>query len=375
MNKKYYLKILQISPTSYNKDSVIGGGEKIVLYIDKSLHIASQKNNINIKTAIVSLNGIPFKKSNKTFFDSFSVPGKEWDINSIDKVILSNIISNYQIIYIHQALNRIGFSAAALAQLAGKIVIGVDSGAEIYNRIKENDNFYKLFDAFHAYSDFAKKFLKNKYTPCYTIKGPIDTEYYDKKTLSIKGKRYKNILSIGRILPHKGFERLIRAVSSNIEIKIIGSIYDNDYYTFLLDLAKGKKIKFLTGLSDRQVKEELSKAALYVHPSTNLDYKGNFHSKAELLGLAPLEALSMGCPTFVSNTCALGELTNIKGCFIFNNEEELSLLINRFFSNTMEIPNCEEIHQSTTELYGIEQFGNKLLNLFLELYNENTCYI
>ena len=61
-------------------------------------------------------------------------------------------------------------------------------------------------------------------------------------------------------------------------------------------------------LDDAGLFSLMHRAGLYVHAATHVDYKGGFHLKPELLGLAPLEFLCTGGPAFVSRAGALREL-------------------------------------------------------------------
>lgn len=369
--KKKVLKILQISPATYSSSSVIGGGEKIVLYIDKALHVAANVLHTPIETALLTLNGIPFPVTSQSAYTVLTVPGETWNIASINLTELAEHIKKYDVIYINQSLTRVGACVAAVAQLCGKVVVGMDAGGGVYHKILQDASFKQLFTVFHAYSAFVENFLRNPHTDVQLIKGPVDTENYHYQNRT----RDRFILSVGRILPHKGFETLLAAVPAHISVKIVGTVYDDEYYSFLQRVGKNKRVTFLTKLSDEEVKELFATAALYVHPSTHVDFRGGFHPKAELLGLAPLEALSMGCPTFVANTGALCELSDFEGCWIFNDSVELTNMITAFFSGSMLVPEEEKIHHNVSALYGLEQFGTNLLKLFMELHNENPCHI
>lgn len=365
--KQNSLKILQISPATFNYKSIIGGGEKIVLYINKAFLLAAKKINIPVETAICTLNGIPFDIYADNIFSSLTVSGKEWDCASLNNADLRKIIHKFDVVYINQGLTRIGLHVAAQARLLGKIVIGIDSGGGLYHKIFQNSYFLNCYNFLHCPSEYAYKIIPETKIPKFIFKGPIDCTVFNPQHKN----RDKKILSVGRIMPHKGFDIIINALPDNIPLEIVGRIYDEEYYDYLKSLSINKKVTFYTNLSDTEVRKKFSTTGLYIHASVLMDYRGNVYSKSELLGLAPLEALSMGTPTFVSNTCALPELSVVKGCSIYNNEIELSEMLTKFFSGDFDYLDENTIHESAKKNYGAEQCGIKLLNAIKGIKNEN----
>jgi hypothetical protein len=114
-------------------------------------------------------------------------------------------------------------------------------------------------------------------------------------------------------------------------------------------------------LSDDEVLSLMRTVGLYVHASTHRDCRGNFHAKPELLGLAPLEALSTGAPTFVSNAGALPELAALPGCEMFWDDGHLARMLCDHAAGISAFPPSSVIAAEVEKQYGLSTFGNAFL--------------
>jgi glycosyltransferase involved in cell wall biosynthesis len=353
--------ILQVSPTGYSKSSVIGGGEKYVLYVDHALRRAAAEMQNPVKTSILVLDGEAGTVVSDHGIDSRSIAGRAWDPFSIDAGDLTAQLSPFDIIYVHQCLSHVGLFVAAHAKLLEKVVIGADSGGGEYQLIKSNPDIARIYTRFHAYSRFGQNSFSEFDVPVHLVYGPVDTDVYDSKP---DGKRDpKMVLALGRILPHKGFERIIDVLPPSLSLTIVGTPYDEAYVAFLKEKAAGKNVNFRKDLNDAELRTLIKRAGLFVHASTHFDYRGRYHHKPELLGLAPLEALSTGLRTLVSDAGSLPELAVLPGCWCFRNAAELADLMQAYAAGTLPNPSPEEMHAGVTERYGLLQFGEKLLNV------------
>ncbi len=125
--------------------------------------------------------------------------------------------------------------------------------------------------------------------------------------LRLREKKYLNnyggyILSVSSIEPRKNLINLIEAFIKlnrpDIKLIVVGDVNKNVFNKVKLDFAKNKKnILFLGYVSDEVLVSLYKNARLFAY----LSYYEGF-------GLPPLEALSCGCPTLVSNTSSLREV-------------------------------------------------------------------
>ena len=354
------MKLLHFSPTFYSTDSVIGGGEKYVFYIVKALQKYCSIAGYGIENLILSL-GV-----NPGLYDAYDsvkldiIKGAAWDYKSIYLPDLIQRINHADCVIIHQCLTPLGLFVASHARLCNKIVIGMDHGAGEHPLVSHTSEVGYIFDLLLAQSDFAAVSFIGLDAHTEVICGPIDSDYY--KPMHIPREK-DLVVSVGRILPHKGFERTIKAMPSSLRLVIIGTNSNTDYYNYLVSVIKdyAKQVRIVENASDDKVLDYFCRASLFVHASTHVGYDGAYYSKPELLGLAPLEALSCGTRSYVSSSGSLAELGKIVGCQVFSTDAELEDLLSDYSRTEIVDISANEIRASVNEQYGLFQFGEKLV--------------
>ena len=356
------MRILQVTPTIYSRHSVIGGGEKGVLYVDRALNTAGAAQRRAIETAVLAL-GAPSDDTPTNGGPTYLlVAGEPWKPETIDANKLVSAMRDWDVIYVHQCLAPIGMFVASHARLLGKSTMGVDSGGGEHRLLSSNPGLLDIYDSLHAQSRFAQECLRSFDVPIRLIKGPMDTDAFVPSNRNRRDR--KHVVAVGRLLPHKGFERIIRALPDSLTLTIAGQPYDQDYVAFLQTLSAGKDVHLRSDLEDSDIRLLLQRAGLFIHASTHWDYNGHFSHKPELLGLAPLEALSCGLMTFVSNAGALPELAELPGCFCFENDIRLQEMMNAFAVGDLPEADQGVLHHAVEEHYGLLSFGRQLLSAF-----------
>lgn len=354
------LKILHISPRYFSKKSVIGGGEKYIVYLIRAISTIIPKLNEDVEQVVLSF-GDEDRLIKQEGYCIKILNAEPEKIENLRKVDISLILSEYDLIFVHQCLTDFGLFFASLSQIQNKTVIGLDHGGGLSRIINTSPSVLSVYDALLAQSDFASYAYQSTNVLTIIDYGPIDCEQFR----NITQEKDKNlIVSVGRILPHKGFETVIKALSNTeYQYVIIGRIYDDEYYRYLLKMAAELKTKLTIAVDfdDLKVKEYMAKSYLYIQPSTHSGYKGQFYQKPELLGLAALEALASGTITLVSQAGALPELKRNFGCETFDNFQELRNLIFKYMATPLNRYESTKIKDSVERNYGLSQFGECLL--------------
>lgn len=116
------------------------------------------------------------------------------------------------------------------------------------------------------------------------------------------------VVFVGRLVAHKGIDRLIEAVGPGQRLHVIGRPYDQAYLAHLRDLSVDKDVVFEHDLSDAQLVDRYRRAAVSVLPSVATDYRGAVTEQAELFGLAAAEAMACGTAAVVTNVGSLPEV-------------------------------------------------------------------
>ncbi|MBN9021100.1 MAG: glycosyltransferase family 4 protein, partial [Rhizobiales bacterium] len=318
------MHIFQVTPTSYAREGVIGGGERIALYIDQAIRAAAAESRLPLSTTLLALDAPTAFGSGSDRYQG--IVGKAWDARSVHGAELIQRLRGADIVLVHQCLTEVGLFTAAHARLLGKPVFGSDAGAGESALLGVNPDAALVYDAVHAISRFGEAVFAGLPVPIHVIPGPVDSESYKPPARSTL-RDPRSFLAVGRVLPHKGYERTIRALPDGCRLDIVGQHYDGAYLAFLRSCIGKKDIRFHADLDDAAVHAMFASAGLFVHASTHVDYLGRVHEKPELLGLAPLEALSTGLRAVVSDAGSLPELGILPGCHVFHTEKELAALL------------------------------------------------
>ena len=354
------MKIVHVSPTYYSADSVVGGGEKYINYMCAALRHFAQGTGRQISQQSIAFGPAEAVYEMSEGVQGLVLIGEPWNHRSLNASAVRNALSQCDVVFVHQCLHPFGLFIAAQAKLLGKTVVGIDHGGGEYRLVYHTSEVGYVFDWFLAQSDFAATSFHDLDAQTHVIKGPIDTQVFKPARSS---RDPNTIVMVGRVLPHKGHDMVVRCLPPSLKLRIIGSRYDEAYWNYLQELIGDRDVTIMEGLDDDQVLAELRKAALLIHPSTHWDYQNRHYPKPELLGLVPLEALACGTPVFVNNAGALPELANVDGCWSFSGDQQLVQMLHDFTNRRMAVPSPQEIHADVDSKYGLFQFGQKVVDL------------
>lgn len=122
------------------------------------------------------------------------------------------------------------------------------------------------------------------------------------------------VLFVGRLTPHKGVDRLIRALPDGVRLTVAGTGGHDarppgrDYPTLLRQLVQGRDVDFVGAVPDAVLPELHRRAAVFVLPTVKRDCYGRNFRISELLGLSMLEAMASGTPVVASRLDGLPEV-------------------------------------------------------------------
>jgi glycosyltransferase involved in cell wall biosynthesis len=169
---------------------------------------------------------------------------------------------------------------------------------------------YGLFDRFLAVSRFSAGVLGAPAARTQVIYGGADTRRF----APAPGTDRDGILFVGRLTPHKGVDRLVRALPAGVALRIAGSSGhdprppERDYPALLRRLAQGRDVTFLGPVPESALAGLYRRAAVLAFPSVDRTCYGRHVPVSELLGLAALEAMASGTPVVASRTGGLTEV-------------------------------------------------------------------
>jgi glycosyltransferase involved in cell wall biosynthesis len=167
-----------------------------------------------------------------------------------------------------------------------------------------------LFDRFLAVSQFSAHVLGAPSARTQVIYGGADTRRF----APAPGVDRDGVLFVGRLTPHKGIDRLLRALPAGATLRIAGSgghdprPPERDYPALLRRLAEGRDVAFLGPVPDASLPGLYRGATVLALPSVNRTCYGRDVPVSELLGLVALEAMASGTPVVASRTGGLAEV-------------------------------------------------------------------
>lgn len=165
------------------------------------------------------------------------------------------------------------------------------------------------------------------------ISNPINEKFLTSNIDEILKNKIKNrLLYVGRINKEKGIELLIDSFKifdqyDNYELRIVGPYKQKQggsgeaYLEYLKTLSKDSNIKFIGPIFDQnKLIEEYRLSSIFCYPS--------LAEKGEAFGVAPLEAMSVGNITIVSELeCFKDFVVNNENAIVFNHRENTAKYI------------------------------------------------
>lgn len=265
-----------------------------------------------------------------------------------------------------------------------KFLINADGGF-----IKEKENIFMKYvkkslissaDSWISSGEYTSKYFIHygakkekifKYNFTSIFKGEILNQSISKEKKSEIKRRLrinerKVIISVGRIIPEKGFVTLLEAmkeVSDEYGLYIVGGSPSKDIIDFYGSSGIPSNIHFIDFLSKEELIEYYKSANLFVLPT-----------KGDVWGLVVNEAMSNGLPIITSDKCIAGlELVkeNKNGdIFTVDNSSLLSTKIKKILENDDLMEKMSHNSLEIIKEYTIEKMAKQHIDIFTKYYME-----
>ena len=293
------MKILHISPTFFDDRSFIGGGERYAYELARAEAADNEVVLLSFaaKAASETRGKLRLEWIKGQFF------GRRYPVNPFSTAF-KRWLRWADVIHCHQVRTF----AADLALLSGKKVFLTDLGGGDRFALSYLFPLLRRANALLLISEYSRQLWeKTPGRPLRTevIYGGVDPERFCPDPAVQKQRK---ILFVGRLLPHKGIDQLIDAVTPDMPLEIAGRPYRQDYFDLLKPKAEGKQVSFLTEVKDEELVRKYREAAVTVLPSVYHDCYKNYSEKPELLGLSVLESMACGTPAIVTRVASLPEI-------------------------------------------------------------------
>lgn len=358
-------RIAYVTPLYFDEAGYLGGGERYPLNLAKAVAMSGEYE-VDIvsygETAMVRdldagvrLRVLPAAKRR---------PGTErlsWEIIPA--------VRDAELVHVHQIFCRPSEVALLTAKLLGKPVCATDHGGAT-SRLGTSLGMLDLFDRIISNSHFAASLLEGgRREPVDVVHGGVDDGFFVPPTPPVDRDR---VVFVGRLLPHKGIDRLIAALPDGVSLSICGRPYDPGYYELLRALASGKQVEFVTGASDAELRELYQRAFAVVLPSVHVDCYGNAHSWPELMGFSLMEGMACGAPVICSRVGGMPEyVDHERNGFVFDELAELTQQLELLASDPARVQLMgEEGRRYVDGRFGLGSAGAAIRTIYDELMEE-----
>jgi glycosyltransferase involved in cell wall biosynthesis len=179
------------------------------------------------------------------------------------------------------------------------------------------------------------------------------------------------LVYVGRLLPHKGIDRLLAALPAEVPISICGRPYHAEYYRLLKALAAGKQVQFVTDIDDDQLRDLYRRALAVVLPSVYVDCYGTSQPWPELMGFSLLEGMACGAPAICSRVGGMPEYVDHgKTGFVFDELSQLTECLKRLAGDPALVQRIgAEGRSHVVSRYGLSSAGTTMRSIYDGLLN------
>jgi glycosyltransferase involved in cell wall biosynthesis len=301
------MRVVQVAPTAFGDGGIYGGGERYPLELARAVarHVdctlltfarhgrRPQRGEDGLTTEVLAtlthLHGHPAHPVS---------------------LALPRAIARFDVVHAHQLWATPTRTAAVAARLTGAGLAVTDHG--LLGQ-RPRPVVHHLVDHFLTVSRYSAEVLGVPPDRTTVIYGGIDPARHHP---GARSSRRRGVLFVGRLTPHKGVDRLLRALPPAAELSVVGTgghdsaAPESGYEAMLHELAEAHpgRVRFLGAVSDDQLLELYREVALLVLPSVTVTCYGKPVRISELLGLSILEAMACGTPVVASRLGGLREV-------------------------------------------------------------------
>ncbi|MDX6718198.1 MAG: hypothetical protein QOJ63_452 [Solirubrobacteraceae bacterium] len=293
-------RIAFVTPLHFGDEGYVGGGERYPLNLAKAL-VAT---NPNAHVDLIGAGDVARVQGVQPRLDIHVLPITLRADSFLDNVssAIIDALEPADVVHVHQAFTRPSQVGILTAKLLGKPVVLTDHGAGS-TRVNDAVHYLDLVDLMIFQSRFAAAQIATTRGRV-VIPGGVDARFFRPP----EGPRTRShVLFVGRLLAHKGIDRLLAALPRDLPCVVAGRAYDDTFARYIRALARTRDVRIVEDADDLALRELYRGAWATVLPSVHHDAWGRVYKAPELMGLTALESMACGTPAVVSTAGALPE--------------------------------------------------------------------
>ena len=295
------MRVVHVAPTSFGPDGLLGGGERYPLELARALAA-------HVDCELVTFGAVPSRTRDASglrvrVLRPFAHLGHP--AHPLARA-LPTAVAGADVVHTHHMRSAPSRIAALAARAGRRSAVVTDHGLQggTWGGLLP-----RLFDLFLTVSAYSARELAAPPARTRVIYGGADPARFRPDPDAVR----RDVLFVGRLTPHKGVDRLIRALPAGGRLLVAGSAGhdpdppERDYPLLLRALARGRDVRFLGTVTDDELAALYRRAAVVVLPSLEKTCYGRVVRVSELLGLVLLEAMASGTPVVASRLGGLPE--------------------------------------------------------------------
>jgi len=296
-------RVMHLVPALFGTDDgLVGGAERYAFELAR--HMSTR-----ITTTLVSFGEREREETIGAL--KIRVIGNPWYVrgqrtNPVAISLLSEV-EKADVVHCHQQHKFASSLAAFACRLRRRPVFVSDHGGRGWDvsAYVSTDRWYR--GHLHV-SEFSRKLCNQADKPwAHVILGGVDTtKFSPDESVSRDGR----VLFVGRLLPHKGIDVLVKALPEGMELEIIGPPHTENYIRDLKAMAEGKRVTFRHDCEDEDLVRAYRRALCVVLPSVYRNIYGEESAAPELLGQTLLEGMACGAPAICTNVGGMPEVVD-----------------------------------------------------------------
>lgn len=295
------MRVTHIVPALFGPDGIVGGAERY------ALELARHMADAGVQTRLIAFGAQA--REERVDRLRIHVIDRAWYVRGQQSNPfawrLFGLLRGADVVHCHQQHVLASSLVAAWCRVTGRRVFVSDLGGGGWDvsAYISTDGWY---DGHLHISEYSRQIHRHTgRRNARVIFGGVNT---DRFSPGAGLPRSRNALFVGRLLPHKGVEDLLDAVSPDMALTLVGPRPSADRLAHLQARAQGKAVRFEHDLDDASLVDRYRRAACVILPSVYRTADGSETQVPELLGQTLLEGMACETPAICTQVASMPEV-------------------------------------------------------------------